>query len=242
MRNFKVELEKNFSLAAPRYEEFADIQKETSRFLADFVTKQSVFPKTILDIGAGTGYTSLALMKWYPNASYTLCDISQKMLEEASRKNINNCSFIVADAEKYSFQKYDLSVSNLAMQWFDSFELFVLRAMDFSKTFAFSTLLNTSFGEYRSIFIDNGSISPIREYLSMEEILIILARHGKIICSSVQTYCKSFENAVKAARYFKNIGANLSVGEQKNRISALLRERKEIVLKYDVVFIMAEKR
>lgn len=72
----------------------------------------------ILDIGAGTGLLSAFLMERYPDASFTLIDISEKMLDVAKDrfKGNSNVKYIVADYSKYSFvEKYDMVVSALSI-------------------------------------------------------------------------------------------------------------------------------
>jgi len=72
----------------------------------------------ILDIGAGTGLLSTFLMERYPDASFTLIDISEKMLDIAKdrfRSN-SNVKYIVGDYSKYHFvEKYDMVVSALSI-------------------------------------------------------------------------------------------------------------------------------
>src|SRR5512139_2565885 len=57
----------------------------------------------ILDIGAGTGLLSAFLMERYPEASFTLIDISEKMLDIAKDRFRGNSKvkYIVADYSKY---------------------------------------------------------------------------------------------------------------------------------------------
>lgn len=72
----------------------------------------------ILDIGAGTGLLSAFLMERYPEASFTLIDISEKMLDVAKdrfRSN-SNVKYVVADYSKYHFvEKYDMVMSALSI-------------------------------------------------------------------------------------------------------------------------------
>ncbi|HII01564.1 TPA: class I SAM-dependent methyltransferase [Methanosarcinaceae archaeon] len=72
----------------------------------------------ILDIGAGTGLLSAFLMERYPEASFTLIDISEKMLDMAKARfgNNSNVKYIAADYSKYDFvEKYDLVVSAVSI-------------------------------------------------------------------------------------------------------------------------------
>ncbi len=72
----------------------------------------------ILDVGAGTGLLSAFLMERYPEASFTLIDISEKMLDMAKDRfrGNPNMKFIATDYSKYDFaEKYDMVVSALSI-------------------------------------------------------------------------------------------------------------------------------
>jgi len=72
----------------------------------------------ILDMGAGTGLLSAFLMERYPDASFTLIDISEKMLDVAKERfrGNSNVKYIVADYSRYSFvEDYDMVVSALSI-------------------------------------------------------------------------------------------------------------------------------
>lgn len=72
----------------------------------------------ILDIGAGTGLLSAFLMERYPEASFTLIDISEKMLDMAKERfrDNPNVKYVVADYSKHHFvEKYDMVVSALSI-------------------------------------------------------------------------------------------------------------------------------
>jgi len=79
----------------------------------------------ILDIGAGTGLLSAFLMERYPEASFTLIDISEKMLDMAKDRfrNNSNVKYIAADYSTYDFvEKYDVVVSALSIHHLEDIE------------------------------------------------------------------------------------------------------------------------
>jgi len=72
----------------------------------------------ILDIGSGTGLFSSFVLGKYPNARFTLVDLSDKMLDVARERFGGNANFrfIVADYTKYDFrEKYDIIISALSI-------------------------------------------------------------------------------------------------------------------------------
>lgn len=72
----------------------------------------------ILDVGAGTGLLSAFLMERYPDASYTLIDLSDQMLKIAGERfdGNSNVSYITADYTQYDFAgTYDIIASALSI-------------------------------------------------------------------------------------------------------------------------------
>jgi tRNA (cmo5U34)-methyltransferase len=74
---------------------------------------------SILDLGAGTGLLSALVMEVFPQAHFTLVDISENMLDQAkqrfSSKNRNITYEIINFIEDPIPGKYDLIVSALAL-------------------------------------------------------------------------------------------------------------------------------
>lgn len=72
----------------------------------------------ILDLGAGTGLLSAFLLKKFPNASLTLIDLSEKMLEVARERlqSHPDIEYIVADYTQHEFEEpFDLVISSLSI-------------------------------------------------------------------------------------------------------------------------------
>ena len=72
----------------------------------------------ILDLGAGTGLLTKYLYDIYPNANYTLADISEQMLDVARKRfaDLPNFSYDVFDYTKvFPEFKYDLIASALSI-------------------------------------------------------------------------------------------------------------------------------
>lgn len=73
---------------------------------------------SILDIGAGTGLLSEFLMQRYPNAFFTLIDLSEKMIQMAKERfrDNPNVKYIINDYTKHDFvDKYDMLISALSI-------------------------------------------------------------------------------------------------------------------------------
>jgi tRNA (cmo5U34)-methyltransferase len=111
-----------FNQIANKYDEqrryfipcFDDYYKTCTSFLSaiknDF--------KSILDLGAGTGLLSKYLFDNFPNAQFTLVDVSDQMLEIARKRfsGLKNFKFIISDYSKeLPGNKFDLITSALSI-------------------------------------------------------------------------------------------------------------------------------
>lgn len=210
-----------FEKSASSYDSVADVQKASSQDLVNLINIDGI--SSIIDIGCGTGNTSLALYQKYPNAEYTFCDISKKMLSVATKKFPCKTNTIYCDAENYIFpQKYDLAVSNLSMQWFCSPCDFIRKSKEFFKTFAFSILTSSSFEKYRNCF----DIPPKFEYPSIEQLAEITGKNYFI-----KKYNVEFCNFFKLTKYFIKLGAQTKF-DNSPRIKPRFKDK--IILDYEV--------
>ena len=86
------------------------------------VANTNISPPSILDLGAGTGLLTQKLFEKYPQAQFTLLDISEDMLNLARRRFAAQPQFkyIVADYLEYDFkEKFDIIISSLSIHHLD---------------------------------------------------------------------------------------------------------------------------
>lgn len=198
-------IEKCFSEAAATYDTVADIQKRSSQMLVSLIDPSQDI-NSVIDIGCGTGITSLALYKKYPNANYTLCDISPAMLQRAKGKFPRSVELLCTNAEKYRFSAtYDLGISNMSLQWFEDIECFLSKILKNCPHFAFSTLMLGSFQSYSQNF----EVSPTFRYPSEGELLNMCAKAGRITDYRTQQYVKKYTNMFAVLKYFRKLGAHM---------------------------------
>ncbi|ANY66462.1 methyltransferase [Paenibacillus sp. BIHB 4019] len=72
----------------------------------------------ILDLGAGTGLFAAFVQQKYPQAEFTLIDLSEEMMRAARLRfeHSKQVEYIAADYTKYMFkQKYDIVISSLSI-------------------------------------------------------------------------------------------------------------------------------
>ncbi len=133
----------------------------------------------ILDIGAGTGLLSAFLMKRYPDASFTLIDLSEKMLDMAKDRfgNNSNVKYIAADYSKYDFmEKYDMVVSAVSIHHLEDEEKKELYEKSYSILKEKGVFINADQVHGETPFIENLNKKTWRQHvessgLPEEEIL-----------------------------------------------------------------------
>ncbi len=121
----KQRIRRSFDRAAERYDEVAVLQREVADRMLERMEWIRFVPGRILDIGAGTGYCSQALLRRYRKAGLVSADLSEQMVRRAMcRGSIwqrwrGRQQFLVADLERLPLAdgSQDLIFSNLTLQW-----------------------------------------------------------------------------------------------------------------------------
>ena len=81
-------VQKKFSRSSVRYDEYAVLPKIVSERLAQRLKYIAFSPRSILDIGCGTGILTNSIMQRYPGASIVAADYADKMLCQLRKKII----------------------------------------------------------------------------------------------------------------------------------------------------------
>ncbi|WEJ62848.1 malonyl-ACP O-methyltransferase BioC [Thiomicrorhabdus lithotrophica] len=144
-------IQQHFNHAAPSYDDAAILQKTVAERIDERLELTTVEPKTILDLGAGTGLLTEQVIQRYPNAQLFAVDLSPSMLKMATprfttprwpalntkvNQFLQNCKLtkalatrtaataINADVYQLPFadNSVDLIVSNLMLQWCDDLD------------------------------------------------------------------------------------------------------------------------
>lgn len=114
-------IEHRFTAAAATYDRHNCPQRELGERLLTLLPATS--PHRILDVGAGTGLLTQYLLERYPEASIDALDIAPGMVDVGRERfqQQSRVTWKLGDARQFtSSHRYDLIVSNAALQWMPS--------------------------------------------------------------------------------------------------------------------------
>ncbi len=129
-----------FDRASGEYDRHARLQKRVAGDLAEHITQQvdTTQVKHALEIGCGTGFLTLPLVRHYSHTRWTITDLSPRMLDECRRQLQSHTTSELAqltlkplDGESVDPARgtYDLICSNLTLQWFTDWQSALERLM-----------------------------------------------------------------------------------------------------------------
>lgn len=245
---------RNFSRYAHSYDHYADVQKVAALRLLEEIKDKS-FEK-ILEIGCGTGNYTYFLKERFKDAELKVIDISEKMIEVASKKlNCKGIEFVVADAEKIQLDEdFDLITSNACFQWFEYLGDTVMKysgALKKNGIILFSLFGPLTFWELGESFKSHLKDVKIESanFLTKEMIEEILHKNFKDVKIKEARYKEIFPNLCELLRTIKYTGTR-GEGLRKtyfgpsflHSVERLYVDRfKKIEATYQVFFCLGQK-
>jgi len=218
LENFfdKEKIAREFSRHAETYDKFASLQNSLARELVEIIRALKISPKTILDIGTGTGEVAFLLQDLFGNSKIIGCDIAPGMIEKARQKNKSaNIAFDLADAEilPYKSGSFDLVASNTTYQWVENLKRAfaeAARVLKDSGHFAFITFGPDSLMELKKAYkltVDEKA-EYLHEYKTISELGNLLENIGfKVLSLNSRSVRTAYENFKEMQKTIKNIGA-----------------------------------
>jgi len=223
----KLAIARNFSRAANTYDEVAILQQEIGLRLLDRLELINIKPRSILDIGAGTGFTTKSLTHKYPEAQIFNLDIAEGALSFGKQKRSSNTQhYICADAElcPIKSQSIDLIFSNCALHWFLNPE-FIFKEMHrilkpegllFFSTFGPDTLI-----ELRQSFALVDQKNHVNHFIDMHhigDILLAIGLQDPVMDMELLTL--TYKNLGGLIRDLKFSGENFVFAEEPQGLSS----------------------
>jgi len=237
----------SFDTAADHYDDVAILQREVGLRIIDRLELVKLTPQTILDVGAGTGYMSRSLSKFYKKASIVSLDIAPRMLQIARSKNswVNKIkgthSYICGDAEYLPIgdSSIDLIFSNLTIQWcgeLDNVFTEFRRVLKPGGLLMFSTFGPDTLKELRQSWqkADVGNSNyHVNQFIDMHDIGDALLRSGLADpVMDVEHFTLTYPDVYKLMRELKALGAHNVVKDRHHGLTGKNR-MKNMVAAYE---------
>jgi len=217
-----------FDRAASSYDAHAAIQRHVADHLVESLDVMNLTPRTIIDIGAGTGYCAGALRRRYTRAQLLLVDFSAAMLEAARAKAPRWRSrqrYICADAEGLPFAdaSADIVFSSLTFQWCSNLDAVFAecrRVLKPEGLFIFSSLGPDTLHELRAAWRVVDAAPRVNPFIDMHDVGDALVRAGfagPVLECDVLT--ATYDDATAVMRDLRGIGAVNTLGGRKRGLS-----------------------
>lgn len=208
----KQQVAQSFSRAAQSYDAAADLQRK----VADQVlarTSNVSRPKTILDVGCGTGYLSAGMRQQCADAHLTALDLAPGMLAYASKERPVANRWVCADAESLPLpdNSIDLAVSSLTYQWCQQPWLWaaeLYRVLTRRGAAVFSTFGPDTLSELRQAWQAVDSGVHVNQFLPVDALQHYLQQAGFDCQLHVETIVPTYTDLKALMRELKAIGAH----------------------------------
>jgi len=223
---------KSFGQAAAHYDDVAILQAQTADELLERLSLVTLQPKTILDLGVGTGRNLSLLAKRYPQAQLLALDIADQMVKQA-RQNYrqkqglkrwfpnNKPIYLTADAEKLPLadNSVDLVYANLSLQWCDPRKSFaeIQRILRPEGLLMFTTLGPDTLYELRQSWATVDDYPHVNMFYDMHDVGEAMTAAGLAdAVLDTDRYTLTYDTAMGLMKDLKILGAS-NVNRQRRR-------------------------
>lgn len=174
-----------FDESAASYDDFAVLQREVGRRLLERLELLRVKPAAIVDIGAGTGHATGALLRRYRGSHVVALDVAMSMLRRARRAGnwLRRPSPVCGDAESLPLASgcVDMIHSNLTLQWCNDLDRALRemrRVLKPDGLLLFTTVGPDTLKELRASWAAADAYIHINNFLDMHDIGDAVLRAG----------------------------------------------------------------
>lgn len=166
--------------AAVAYDSAATVQRLAAGRLGVHISQSlgGQVPRTILEVGCGTGFLTEILRGLWPEAEIVATDYAPRMLERAQQRGLERVRFERMDLTQLDVDgPFDLVCGNLVLQWMDEpgqilKDLSALLAP--GGLLAVSTLLEGTFAQWQAACRAEGGQAATPEYPSLASMQAIV--------------------------------------------------------------------
>jgi malonyl-ACP O-methyltransferase BioC len=243
---------RKFGKSMDTYDDNAYAQKEIAAKLAGLISDlYPDIPKTIMEIGCGTGLLTKNILSVFPDAYYYLNDINDKAgLRIQSLFSGNRHTFISGDARLIDFPDgIDLMISSSTIQWFENLSVFIEKAHRSLSPQAYMFL--STFGE--------NNLKEIREitgtglkYPSPDCLRRLFSSGFEVLHLSEEEMRVPFNSPAEILSHFRSTGVNANCSGAVrtksglksfcNKYDKMFSNGTEVILTYNPVFLGLKKK
>jgi malonyl-CoA O-methyltransferase len=212
---------RSFERAAAEYDRHAVLQREVGARLAQHLDPIRVHPRTIVDLGCGTGESFGGLARRFPAARMLGLDLAPAMLERARQRTPawkrlvggRAPALVCADAERLPLAGAcaQLVYSNLTLQWCRPQAVFaeVARVLEAGGLFMFSTFGPDTLRELRAAFASVDDAAHVNPFVDMHDLGDALVHAGLADpVMEMEVLTLEYADVAAIARDLKAIGAH----------------------------------
>ncbi len=247
-------VEKNFSRNPDYYHQHAETQQHVANKLAEMIQQNPTGNvQKILEIGCGTGFLTEKLFSIFPNADFTITDISKSMLkfcEQQTQKSRSSqkiiANFAVNDISKSCPEgPFDLIVSSLAFQWVNDLSAVLQKLhknLSHNGILIFSTLSKDTFSSVKKIFDDFKIIFPEPKLLDIQKIQSACKTFPNVNITN-ELSMEQFDSMLMFLRHIQGTGAGNASGtplSTKDLKKIIPQCRKKISAEYVVSYVVCK--
>lgn len=212
----KKQMIKSFNRAAMGYDQHAALQKTVADHLLQRLQWLKLAPKTIVDLGAGTGYGIKSLLAQYPQANIVAVDIAENMLDVCRQQYSyhKNCQYLCADMRSIPLAEnsIDMIISSLAIHWEDDLlSCFsqIEKILSPGGVFLFSTLGVDTLKELRLSWQQVDTNIHVHSFFDMHDIGDVLMHvHLSDPVMDVEYITLMFNSVKSLARQLQGLGTH----------------------------------
>lgn len=229
----KHQVAQSFAHAALQYDDVAVLQRQTADELLDRLSLVTLQPKTILDLGAGTGRNLSLLASRYPKAELFALDIAPAMLQQAKHRfqsdsglkrwlpNHHKPSYMAGDAESLPLadNSMDMVYANLSLQWCDLSRCFaeIQRVLRPGGLLSFTTLGPDTLNELRQAWATVDDYPHVNIFYDAHDVgEAMMKSHLSEPVLDIDRITLSYDTAIALMKDLKELGAhNVNSGRRR---------------------------
>lgn len=234
---------KAFNQAAETYDQYAVVQRCVAHKLADLLSPLVPLPRTILEIGCGTGFLTELVHRQNPQAFYRATDLAPAMVEVCRKKVGSAITYGVIDGERVALdQQADWIISNLTFQWFRTLEVSLKNLWDQTSLLAFTLLVDGTFSEWKQLYAKVGLKDRSQPLIPIDHLDQICQRlQPTKLTVFVEQEKEHFSSSRAFIRYLKQSGASTPASSDELGCSFPAMPQEGMDMTYRVAYCLLQK-